>query len=149
MALRPILTPQGAPDLKDGRDRPIGIVLRQWLQAHLTNHGQALTQLGLGHVIAVRPYGTTVTPDLSQGAIQKVTVTNSSAVTIAAPVKPTGLATWQLVIVNASGGALGTVTFDSTIQQTGFSGPANGHRTSATFLLDGTQHVQLTPWVTV
>lgn len=123
--------------------------MRQWLQSHLSNYGDALGQLSLGHVLGLRPYGPTVTPDLSQGAIQKVVVADGNAFTISAPVRPTGLATWQLVIVNASGGALGTATFDPSIKQSGYVAPTNGQRTSASFLIDGTLHQQLTPWVTV
>lgn len=149
MALVPIPTPQNVPDLVDGRGRPIGKTLRQWINQHISTYGQVLRQLALGHVIAVRPYGATVTPDLSQGAVQKVTATDGNAFTIAAPKNPTGLATWFLVIVNSSGGALGAVTFDASIIQSGFSAPSTGHRASAEFLLDGQQHVQLTPWVSV
>ena len=149
MPLRPTLTPQGAPDLKDGRDRPIGKVLRQWLQDHVANHAQNIAQLALAHVIATRPYGATVTPDLSQGAIQKVTVTDGNAFTVAAPINPTGLATWQLTIVNASGGALGAATFDASIHQTGYAAPTSGQRTTATFTIDGTAYYQQAPWVTV
>ena len=149
MALRPLETVDEVPALKDGRERPIGQGLRNWLNKHLGAHSRAIKTLALGHVIANPRYGTTVTPDLSQGAIQKITVTDGNAFTVAGPVNPTGLQSWTLTIVNSSGGAIGSVTFGSAIVQSGFSAPGNGHRTSAKFLLDGLQHVQVSGWATV
>lgn len=143
---RPITPYQAVPDLVDGRNRPIGKPLRQWLDDRLRNHSAALQHLTLAHTISLPRYSASIAPDLSQGGIQKITVTDGNAVTIAAPVNPTGLADWSLVIYNNSGGAMGTVTFDPSILQSGFVSPANGKHKSVRFYIDGTKHVQIGSW---
>jgi hypothetical protein len=153
MALNPIQTSDDVPPLEDGRKRTIGQPLRTWLKAVVGNHGQAIAQLSNAHTIFQVPYGVTVTPNLYQGGVQKIVVTNGSNFTIAAPINPMQLAEWTLVIVNASGGSLGAATFNAAIQQTGYAAPVNGHRTSAVFLIEkvGSAYVstQKTPWQVV
>lgn len=149
MPFQPVQDGNNVPVLADARQRPIGLKLRQWLQALGNTHKNAITALGLGHNTANPPYGATITPDLSQGAIQKITVTNSSNFTIAAPINITQLATWSLIILNASGGSMGTVTFGSGINQSGFSAPGNGEQTSVSFRIEPgatPEHYQLGAW---
>lgn len=154
MALIP-LNMQSPPELRgtlkgwEAVSNWIGVTFRRWTDATTKSHAGAITQLGLAHNVVTPSYGATVTIDLSLGAIQKIVVTNGNPFTIAAPINITQLASWQLSIVNASGGAMGTVTFNPAIHQAGFSAPANGFRTSTQFYIDtsaGPAHYQIGGW---
>jgi hypothetical protein len=92
------------------------------------------------------PYGPTVTPDLSKGIIQEITVTDSNPFTIAAPANAAQAGYWELVIRNQSGGSIGAVTFDPEIKQSGFAGSANGTRTSTILHQEGGFTHQDAPW---
>jgi len=137
------------PDLVDGRNRAIGGNLRQYLSSQGKKMADTVRALALAHTIAAPAYGATVQLDLSQGGIHHVQATDGNNFTIAAPKNPTQLATWTLSVDNQSGGAMGTVTFDSSIQQTGFTAPGAGQRTTASFYISGATHYQKSPWVTV
>ena len=144
--LSPVKIPNRMPDLTDSLKRPIGDDLRRETLATQQNHGRAITELALEHVIFSVSYGPSVQPDLSQGGIQKVVVTDGTAFTIHAPIHVTGVARWLLMVVNSSGGSMGTVTFGAGIVQSGFTGPANGARKSAWFVIDGTNSEQVSSW---
>jgi hypothetical protein len=134
------------PDLKDGRQRPIGADLRKFIGDLQSQHAAAINPLSREHDIFLPTYGPAVALDLSKGGIQKIVVTNGNAFTVSAPVNIGDLAHWTLVILNSSGGAMGAVTFAAAIHQNGFSAPSNGLRTSARFWLDGTTHFQVGTW---
>jgi hypothetical protein len=136
------------PELVDGRNRKIGGQLKQWLTNQHSSLVNAVRALTLRHNIATPAYGPTVKLDLSQGGIHQVVATDGNAFTISAPMNPTQLATWDLSIFNNTGGALGTVTFDPSIKQSGFTDPGAGKRTTASFYLQGGVSYQRTPWST-
>lgn len=146
MSLVPIREPSKVPDLKDSLGRRIGESQQRWLDETFRASIQAIRTLSLGQVIALPRYGPTVTIDLSQGSVQKIVVTDGHAFTINAPINPTGLPLFVLVIVNSSGGPMGAVTFNGSIHQSGFVAPGNGLRTSAMFHLDGTVSYQTGGW---
>ena len=87
-------------------------------------------------------YGTTVTPNGSSSAMQVVTVTNNTAFTIANP-SPVfgGGAMWWLRIANASGGAMGGVSWGSAYKfGNNVVMPATGLSKIFAFFYDGTNH---------
>ena len=60
--------------------------------------------------VATPTYGTTVTPDLSKGQIQFVTLTNGTGWTLANPANAVAGQHWYLDIFNNSGGAGGAIS---------------------------------------
>lgn len=84
-------------------------------------------------------YGTTVTPSATEGVYQKVSVTNGTGWTLAAPPSTLPGKLLCLEIANASGGAMGTVTFNGVYDlDAAWSAPANGASVTLFFVCDGT-----------
>ncbi len=95
-------------------------------------------------------YSASMTPDLSKGPIQSITITNGSAMTINNPINPPSQAgyntDWALYIKNSSGSAAGAITLGSAFQPTGAGAvvaPANGLTAVYRFQYDGTTHTLL------
>lgn len=91
---------------------------------------------------AAPTYGATVTPDASNGSWQTITVTNSTAFTIAAPPNPPSSSnTAELVIevLNSSGGAMGAITWNAAfVFPTGsWTNPASTKKRFARFEWNG------------
>lgn len=75
----------------------------------------------------VLPYGTTIARDASSGSVAKITATDTVAFAISAPTNAPGR-TGRLVfkIANASGGSLGTITWNAIYKLTAsWTSPAN------------------------
>ena len=87
-------------------------------------------------------YSATVYIDASSSDIWVLNVTNGSAFTIEAPVNLQVGHRYTLVIKNASGGSLGTVTWNAIFKQA-FSAPANGYGQAIDFFYDGTNLRQI------
>lgn len=87
-------------------------------------------------------YGATVTVDATTGDTFIITATNGTAFTIAAPLTPTNGQVATFTIRNASGGALGAITWNAVFKMPAFTSPANGNSRSVTFHFDGTNWVQ-------
>lgn len=98
-------------------------------------------------------YSASMTPDASLGPYQRITITDGSAMTINAPTGALSGDTLMIEIVNSSGGAHGTITWDPiTVYRiaggaTGFPGGltpaiANGKRRTITLQSDGTHWVE-------
>ena len=83
-------------------------------------------------------YGTTVTIDASLGGLATITATNNTGFLIANPTSAfTG--NWlSIQVVNTSGGALGTVQFDTLYKMATFTKPQNGTYRVVTFRYNGT-----------
>jgi hypothetical protein len=89
--------------------------------------------------IATPTYGATVTIDASAGSTQKLTVTDGNAFTMAAPTNPVSGERMSIRIVNSSGGAMGTVTWNAAFRQdSSYANPANGKQRTAMFEYDST-----------
>jgi len=93
-------------------------------------------------------YGASMTPDLSKGAVQSITITNGSAFTIQNPIgiPPQGgyFPNWTLYLKNSSGGAAGAITLGLAFSPTGagaIAAPANGAAAIYHFGYDGTVHL--------
>lgn len=90
---------------------------------------QQLTANQLACTVATPTYGTTVTPNMWNGCIQAITVTNGTAWTLANPLNPVAGGLWQLINFNNSGGAEGAITLGANYHADGsWIAPANGKR---------------------
>lgn len=88
--------------------------------------------------------GSTVVPDASSGEIQELEVTDTDAITMAAPIYPATGETITLAIKNSSGGSMGTISWNSVYKLAGaFTNPANGYIRTITFYYDGTNWVEV------
>lgn len=87
-------------------------------------------------------YSASMTPDASLGSHQVMTVTNGSAFTINAPTNPTLDRMMTVIMRNASGGALGTATWNAVFKMAAWTNPGNGNSRSITFRYDGTNWVE-------
>lgn len=122
----------------------------------LTRWGSSVTidpmivtfQIASDIVVRIAPtYGATVTPALPLGnrlTTATITATNNTAFTIAGP---TGTvqdgARLTIVIRNASGGALGVVTFAAVYKKgAAWTQPANGFSRSITFVYDSANWIE-------
>jgi hypothetical protein len=88
-------------------------------------------------------YGATVSIDAAAATTHVIAATNATAFTILNPTNP---ATGRLLVVqvkNTSGGALGTVTWDTLYKMATFVKPANGFTRSAGFSYNGTNWTEI------
>jgi hypothetical protein len=89
-------------------------------------------------------YGVTVAIDAAAGCVHNITATDGVAFTIS---NPTNALTGQVIFIkvkNSSGGALGTVTWDTLYKMSAWTSPADGFSRAVEFYFDGTNWVQLT-----
>lgn len=111
-----------------------------------SNLPQGGTMARVLRYIGTNTYGTTITPDGKTGDWQTITVTNSTAFTIAAPTNPPSSTQTQrmtIEIYNNSGGAMGTITWNAAFVFAGqtWVNPASTKRRYATFEFNGTSWV--------
>ena len=69
-------------------------------------------------------YGASITIDLALGTFFVIVANNSTAFTINAPLNATASQVFRIMIQNTSGGALGTVTFNSAYRLAGGTAPS-------------------------
>lgn len=91
-------------------------------------------------VVSAAPYGASITPNLANGGIVTVSVSNAGAFTINNPVGAAPGMEWTLNITNASGGAMGAVTFGGAFRLGSFTAPANNKARVGSFYYDGVYH---------
>lgn len=98
-----------------------------------------------GYVGLVAPtYGSTVSIAASDGKTFIVTATNTSPFTIAAPTNPASGQEIRITIKNASGGSLGTITWNAVYHLAGsLTNPADTKNKTLTFYYDGTAWVEV------
>lgn len=87
-------------------------------------------------------YGTTVTIDARLGNERIVTVTNTTAWTMAAPTNPTTGQYLEITVRNTSGGVAGAITWNTAFKMTAFTNPANGFSRTIVFRYNGTNWVE-------
>jgi hypothetical protein len=93
--------------------------------------------------ISTLTYSASMTPDCDLGNEFVITATNNTAFAINAPASSPG--TGQRITVtirNASGGALGAVTWNAVFKMSAWTQPANGFSRSIDFIYNGTNWVQ-------
>ena len=83
-------------------------------------------------------YSASMTFDVSTGNTFLVIVTNGTAFTINAPTNPVSGQEITVTIRNASGGALGAITWPTNFKMAAWTNPANGYSRSITLYYDGT-----------
>jgi hypothetical protein len=81
-------------------------------------------------------------PGVSNGQ-WTITASNGTAFTINAPTNPSHGQIVTLTIRNASGGALGVITWNAVFKMSAWTNPANGQSRSITFRYDKTNWVQV------
>lgn len=86
----------------------------------------------------------TVATDATTSAMRSLNVTTTSAFTIGAPTNPFTAATITYQITNASGAAMGTITWNAAFKLAGtFTNPASTKVRTITFQFDGTNWIEL------
>lgn len=88
-------------------------------------------------------YSASMTPDALAGQRQIITATNGTAFTINAPSNPVTGVRMTITIRNASGGALGAITWNAVFKMAAFTAPANGFSRSVDFQFNGSAWVQV------
>jgi hypothetical protein len=101
-----------------------------------------LRQLGRAVPLATAVYSTSITLNAQLGDGFVITATNGVAFTINAPLNPQNGRVITITIRNASGGALGVITWDAVFKMPAFVNPANANSRSVTFHHNGTNWVQ-------
>lgn len=86
-------------------------------------------------------YSASMTINAATGNIFTITATNGTAFTINAPTNPSTGAKMRLRIRNASGGALGAITWNAVFKMAAFTSPANGFSRAIDWDYDGTNWV--------
>jgi len=94
--------------------------------------------------LSLPAYGTTVTIDASKANAFRLTVTDGVAFTINAPLSASSSTPQKinLMIRNASGGAMGAITWNAIFKMAAWTNPANGFSRSISFIFDGTNWVE-------
>ena len=116
-------------------------------QFGVTTNGQIKASLGIQKGLAAPTYGATVAINARSGDWQTITATDTSAFTISAPTNPPDSSHSQelvIEIVNSSGGAMGTVTWNSAFVFTGgsFTNPASTKKRHVRFQWNGSKWVE-------
>lgn len=89
--------------------------------------------------------GQTVTPAAGDSVVL-ITATTNNAFTVAVPAGTPAVGQRVVIIVaNASGGAMGAITFAAAYFFSAWTSPANGTRRSIEFIYDGTAWNQVSP----
>jgi hypothetical protein len=88
-------------------------------------------------------YGTTVATNAASGNYFTLTVTDGVAFTISPPTNATAGQILTYTIKNTSGGAVGTITWDTIFKKAAFTTPATANQRSITFVYDGTNWIEL------
>lgn len=88
-------------------------------------------------------FGATVAIAAGNGAMSVITASSNISFLIANPTSASTGLTISIQVKNTSGGALGTITWDTLYKMASFTKPANGYRRTVTFLYDGTNWVEI------
>lgn len=107
-----------------------------------SNFTSVLAQRFIG-TLATPTYGATVTIDGNGGALHIITATNNTNFVISNPSASFAGQQLMIQVKNTSGGALGTITWDTQYKMASFTKPANGTRRTVTFIYDGTNWVEV------
>ena len=114
----------------------------------LTTAGTSSSGRGTGPLVTVT-YSAAPVIDASLGNMFVMTITNGTALVVAAPTNPPAVAgIGQIIwftVKNASGGAHGALTWNAVFktQATAFSAVANGFSRTVVFRWDGTNWVEM------
>jgi hypothetical protein len=87
-------------------------------------------------------YSASMTPNMLAGSLVRIVATDSTPFTINAPLNASSGGSMTLVILNTSGGALGTITWNSVFKLSTWTSPAKGFNRSISFVYDGAHWVE-------
>lgn len=122
-----------------------GNARRLLLDATYGSSGVQLTPLKLTPTILT--YGTSLAVDALKGNFFTTTATNSTAFAVSSPTNPPAAGSVQCITIqvrNASGGALGTVSWGVAFKLAAWTSPANGYSRAITFCCyDGSLWVEV------
>lgn len=96
-------------------------------------------------VVATPTYGASISINSASARIHKIIATNGNAFAIGAPAVAQNGQTLVIDIRNASGGALGAISWNGVYRLESFTAPANGKGKTIEFYYDGTNWVQKGP----
>lgn len=116
-------------------------VIRQ--SGTIYKYAKATNNLALTIVAPTVSGAGTLAVDASSGNFQSVAVTTTSAFTIGNPTNAVSGQTITFQIRNQSGGALGTITWDTLYMLASFTNPANGFNRSITFWYNGSKWIEI------
>lgn len=130
-----------AGSLEEIGGQPGGDAVRRFLQV---DHADDGTQAN--DVIAAPTYSASITPDASAGGWQTITVTDNAAIAVNAPTNPPAANRSHLLVIevaNASGGVMGTITWNAAFVLAGvtWTKPANGKSRYLAFRWNGTKWI--------
>jgi hypothetical protein len=78
-------------------------------------------------------YGYLAIPDLTRASMIWIAPGDSHTFAVSAPIRMPGVRRFSVTISNATGGALGAVTWDSVYKMSAWTHPANGYNRTITF----------------
>lgn len=104
--------------------------------------GQWIFQASLTQTRSAPTYGTSVAINAALGNFFDITVTDGVGFTVANPSNARDGQEITITIRNASGGAAGTLTFDTLYKAASWTQPANGNSRSISFKYNGTNWVE-------
>lgn len=105
----------------------------------LSNSNPIVQPLG----VSTMTYAAAMTPDPTTSIKKKIVVTDGNPFTFSAPINPFPGGLLVLDIVNSSGGAMGTITWNAVYKMAGaFTNPASTKRRTISFMYDGTDWVE-------
>lgn len=81
--------------------------------------------------------GGTLTLDMANGNLQRVTVIDSTAFTLGAPLNAVPGMPLKLIIQNSAGAPMGAITWNAIFKKTSFTNPATGNNRTICFNYDG------------
>lgn len=93
--------------------------------------------------VATLPYSTVIATDGSKGNFFTITVTDGVAFTISSPTNVPAGKVIRYLIRNASGGAMGVITWGALFKMPAFANPANANSRSIEFLSNGTNLIEI------
>jgi hypothetical protein len=108
----------------------------------LTPSGMSLHAQDVQSAVTVT-YSAAMTPDVTKGGEFVITATNATAFQINPPLTPQPGQQMLITLRNASGGALGVATWQSTYKLAAWTNPATGFSRSISFRYDGTNWIEI------
>ena len=149
MAIKQLPIPRSVPALVDGRGRPIGNSLRQYLSDRQQETRTAIASLSLATNVNYPTVGAgAIVIDLQLATTFEIIATVAE-LTIANPINPNGLSELQIILLNATAAPL-TVSFGSQYRQAGQPTIGPGQYATVRFSVDVSTnpptYVQIGAW---
>ena len=110
---------------------------RTIVKVQIGTTGAGEDRILLGPNVAPITYSASMTPNVPDGPVQRIIVTNGVAMTINAPTGPSDADVLTLIVQNSSGGVMGAVTFNAAFLPAGaFVVPLSTKRRTIQFVYE-------------